>query len=235
MSEPFKLHLFRVSAADDPHVLACDLLQQDWSPIKVPEDYALVPCESCGERFTDGWECLEIGKATRLCAGCVLVHDRPSTHALVAWEHIESLARQSKPASRLVWESGEQLDRTPLESWRVTLRRKDSDGEAQVLTTIFNKGSKYRYEHDGETCTAIANTLEDPGVEPDAATVLNRLLEEASAVIGFKSFEEWALATDHDPDSIRAEATYKRGQRTLDRLYAFLGEALKTYLAAERS
>ena len=93
--------------------------------------------------------------------------------------------------------------------WTVTLRRK-----GKRLTVPFYMG----YGHKG--------------APPDAQGVIDCLLSDASGAED--SFESWCSDLGYDPDSRKAEATYKACQRIRTRLESFLGDSFEEYLYAER-
>ena len=67
--------------------------------------------------------------------------------------------------------------------------------------------------------------------EPDAASVLNCLASDSSSVESARSFEDWARDLGYDPDSRKAEKTFKVCEKQAERLKKFLGEELyKTLL-----
>lgn len=68
--------------------------------------------------------------------------------------------------------------------------------------------------------------------EPTAAGVLDCLLWDYHTADN--AFEDWCAELGFDPDSRQSERTYKTVMRQSDRLATFLGDALETYLSAER-
>lgn len=68
--------------------------------------------------------------------------------------------------------------------------------------------------------------------EPTAADVLDCLLSDYYTADN--TFDDWCSELGFDPDSRKAERTFKTVLRQSDRLATFLGDALETYLSAER-
>lgn len=62
--------------------------------------------------------------------------------------------------------------------------------------------------------------------EPEVAEVLDSLASDASTVENATSFEDWAGELGYDPDSRKAEQTYKACKRIAGDLRAFLGKDL---------
>jgi hypothetical protein len=68
--------------------------------------------------------------------------------------------------------------------------------------------------------------------EPTAADVLDCLLSDYYTADN--TFDDWCAELGFNPDSRKAERTFKTVLRQSDRLATFLGDALETYLSAER-
>lgn len=62
--------------------------------------------------------------------------------------------------------------------------------------------------------------------EPTAADVLNCLASDSASVENARSFEEWASELGYDPDSRKAEKTFKVCETQADKLKKFLGNDL---------
>jgi hypothetical protein len=61
--------------------------------------------------------------------------------------------------------------------------------------------------------------------EPTAAAVLEHLISTAAGLETVESFEEWARDYGYDPDSRRAEATYRAVVEEAGKLRELLGES----------
>ena len=91
--------------------------------------------------------------------------------------------------------------------WKCHITRRDN-GKRRSLTTIFSMGSGHH------------------GAEPDLPSVLDCLASDAAGYANAQSFEDWAGDYGYDPDSRKAERTYKAVQRAAGKLETFLGPDL---------
>lgn len=104
--------------------------------------------------------------------------------------------------------TAEQVDRNPnmdatdMDHWRCTFRR-----QRRVFTSYYSMG----YGHNGK--------------QPDAADVLDTLASNATSVANTQSFEEWARDLGFDPDSRKAERTYRTIEGQSAKLAKFLEDA----------
>lgn len=96
--------------------------------------------------------------------------------------------------------------------WKVTLRAR-IDGKARRMTVPFSMGMA----HHGE---------------PDPIDVLDCLVSDASGA--YQDFETWASDLGFDPDSRKAERTYRTVVRQTKRLRAFLGPEYDRAMECER-
>jgi hypothetical protein len=104
-----------------------------------------------------------------------------------------------------------------MDHWKVVFTRPivglSRHGQVK-LTTCFSMG----YRHHG--------------AKPEAKDVLDCLASNASSVDS-ADFEEWARDLGYDPDSRKAEKTYKACEHGASRLKTFLGEELYQKLLYE--
>lgn len=94
-------------------------------------------------------------------------------------------------------------DNQKMDHWRCILRH-----GRRRMTVYFSKGIGHK------------------GTEPTIAEVLDCLASDASTVDNAQGFEDWASDLGYDPDSRKAERTFKAVQRQSDRLRDFLGDSL---------
>lgn len=87
--------------------------------------------------------------------------------------------------------------------WRVRLTTNNGNGR-RSLTVYFSQGSAYTKP-------------------PTAADVLSCLASDCVTIDNTDNFEEWAHDLGYDPDSRRAEHTYKVCKTQSGRLQRFLG------------
>jgi hypothetical protein len=100
------------------------------------------------------------------------------------------------------WHENPHMDSPrDMDHWKVTLRA----GRSRY-TTYFSMGFGYH------------------GTEPTAADVLDCLASDASSV-DQNSFEDWCAEMGSDPDSRRAERTYKACAQSAKRLRQLLGDS----------
>lgn len=92
--------------------------------------------------------------------------------------------------------------------WKVTLR-----GFGRRMTVPFSMGPAHTSE-------------------PEAVGVLECLLSDSD--VDNYDFEEWARNLGYDPDSRKAEKTYKACQKLTEKLHKFLGENFDDFLSADR-
>jgi hypothetical protein len=103
-------------------------------------------------------------------------------------------------------------DRNPMDHWKCKLTRTDKDGR-RSLTIIFSMGMGHS------------------GKQPHVNDVLDCLASDASSYDNAQGFEDWAADFGLDPDSRKAERTYKAVQVSAAKLKRFLGdEAYETLL-----
>lgn len=133
-------------------------------------------------------------------------------------------------------------------NWIVTLVRNGRD----ILTTDYMAGTGHCPAHSApvklagnprsllraqaierETETGVATTFAAHGlamlqrgapINPDAASVVHCLIMDAD-VLDYRNFEEWAGEVGFDPDSRKAEATYKACMEIALSLRNGLGDA----------
>jgi hypothetical protein len=86
--------------------------------------------------------------------------------------------------------------------WRCTIRK-----GRRVLTIYFSQGP------------AVCR-------EPTAADVLDCLASDASSLDSSRGFEDWARDLGYDPDSRKAESTYRAIERQTEGLRRVLGDEL---------
>jgi hypothetical protein len=104
------------------------------------------------------------------------------------------------------------LDMAPGSShWRVTLRNR----AGRQMTVPFSMGPALSHE-------------------PTAREVLSCLIDDAASAEYARSFEEWADELGFDPDSRKAERTYRAVERQSAQLRRFLGDAYQDALTVER-
>ena len=70
--------------------------------------------------------------------------------------------------------------------------------------------------------------------EPDAASVLDCLLSDASGYDNARHFEDWASEYGYDTDSRKAEATFRAVEAQSKRLRTFLGDLYDVAMNCER-
>jgi hypothetical protein len=92
-------------------------------------------------------------------------------------------------------------DSANMDHWRVELRK----GRKQ-MTLVFSQG----YGHKG--------------MPPNVYGVLDCLASDAGTVQTASDFEEWCSELGYDPDSRKAEKTYKAVEHQASRLQRFLGD-----------
>lgn len=97
--------------------------------------------------------------------------------------------------------------------WMVTITGRFHGGSRRQMTTAFSMGS------------ALVG-------EPQPEAVLDCLISDAAGVD--QSFEDWARDLGMDPDSRKAEASYKACQASAAQLKTFLGEEFSEALTLER-
>lgn len=108
--------------------------------------------------------------------------------------------------------SGE--DSRGMHHYKVRLRRRLPQGARREMTVYFSMGSALCHE-------------------PTAADVIECLASDAAGYDAARGFEDWAREYGYDPDSRRAERTYRAVARQARRLERFLeGLDLETILAA---
>lgn len=101
------------------------------------------------------------------------------------------------------------------DNWTVTLYRRDSNGHRKQLTIPFYTGQGLRDElADG----------------PGPAVVLECLLSDAVGYVNASGFQDWASDYGYDPDSRKAEHTYRQVGKLTERLSRWLGEDFDDYL-----
>lgn len=96
-------------------------------------------------------------------------------------------------------------------NWRVTLYRR---GPRRQFSLYFYTGSAFDRE-------------------PTATDVLGCLASDAASLDNALSFEDWAADLGYDPDSRRAERTYRLIVTQTERLRRFLGREYREALCAE--
>ena len=116
--------------------------------------------------------------------------------------------------------SYEMTDRNPhmdpdgsrMDHWRVRLRH-----QGRTYTFTFSKGSGHK------------------GAPPEVSEVLECLATAASGIDSCAGFEDWASDLGMDPDSRKAERTYKACNKARASLERLLGpEGYETLLKVER-
>lgn len=70
------------------------------------------------------------------------------------------------------------------------------------------------------------------GAEPDLPTVLDCLASDANGYDNAGSFDDWASEYGYDPDSRKAERTYKAVKQSADKLRKLLGDDAYTLLTS---
>jgi hypothetical protein len=122
-------------------------------------------------------------------------------------------------------QSRHKAQKDPCLNWKVTLKR----GEKAILTTDYSAGMAHcpSYERRitiyvkelidaecerGKTkfhgALGVRDSMADQRILPDPADVLYSLLLDAE-VLNYGSFEDWASECGYDPDSRKAEKTYR--------------------------
>jgi len=113
-------------------------------------------------------------------------------------------------AESVYGDAPEREDMSTMDPWGVTLRFGD-----RVLAVPFYTGEGLRERMaDG----------------PSAADVLDCLASDASSVLNARGFEDWAGDLGFDPDSRKAERTYREIEAQTELLRGFLGDAFDAYL-----
>lgn len=90
--------------------------------------------------------------------------------------------------------------------WKCTIRR----GNKQ-LTTYFSQGSAHTKE-------------------PTLADILDCLASDAAGIDNARDFEDWCAELGYDPDSRKAEKTFKVCEKQAESLKRLFGEDFKTLL-----
>jgi hypothetical protein len=118
---------------------------------------------------------------------------------------------------------GERLDAARI-TMRVSTgkRERDADGwyHDAYRVTLIHKGQTMRVPFRMGTG--------HNGSPPSLADVVDALVLDASTVRDADGFEEWARDLGYDPDSRKAEQTYRACVRQTDALTRLLGEDLLT-------
>jgi hypothetical protein len=99
------------------------------------------------------------------------------------------------------WRKNPNMDSRDMDHWKVVFRN-----GSRRLTTYFSMG----YGHNGK--------------EPTAADVLDCLASDASSVDNSCDFNDWASDFGYDPDSRKAERTFRLIERQSLKLHRFLGD-----------
>ncbi len=106
----------------------------------------------------------------------------------------------------------------------------------------WEKEDKWQREAYGYTCTLSYKgrrmTVDfwmgrGIGHEPYSLDVLSSLLSDASTYDNARDFEDWASELGLDPDSRKAEMTYREVGRQTEKLKKLLGDDYETFLYAE--
>lgn len=130
-------------------------------------------------------------------------------------------------------------EKSPSLNWRVTINQPEGQGTRALLKDIdYMAGSAHcpSYDTAVDRNTVVRYECENGHkfrngavgslikIEPDFVDVLYSLARDAD-VLNFSDFEGWASEMGYDPDSRKAEKTYRACMDIAERLRAGLGEA----------
>jgi hypothetical protein len=119
-----------------------------------------------------------------------------TTAEFIAAHGITMTAERTDTNPHMDPESHDRMDH-----WRCTFRR-----AGRSFTTYFSMG----FGHNGK--------------EPTATEVLDCLADDGGSVASAANFEDWARDMGWDPDSRRAEKTFRTIERQTERLKRFLDD-----------
>jgi hypothetical protein len=118
---------------------------------------------------------------------------------------------------RITMAQPEWVDRNP---------NMDLDGWSQTASHY-----KVRLRHKGKTLTTYFSLGSAHTSEPELASVLSCLADDAAGAVNAQGFEDWCSEYGYDTDSRKAERTYNTIIRQAGKLESFLGpEAYSTLL-----
>lgn len=126
---------------------------------------------------------------------------------------IKGLVEEHKITAEVTFGAPEREDFKDGTGWTVKLTRRGKDGR-RTLTVPFYMGPAHTRE-------------------PDASEVLSCLVSDATSFDNARSFEEWASDFGYDPDSRKAEATYREVEAQTARVIRFLGDTWDAFRNAE--
>lgn len=113
---------------------------------------------------------------------------------------------------------GLDSDHANQDHWNVLL----SCGK-QRYQTSFYMGVGLRGERRGHTWAGEYGKVRDVMIPPKAEHVLDCIAADAAGFINARGFEDWASEYGYDPDSRKAEATYRAVEAEANALRKLLG------------
>lgn len=119
-------------------------------------------------------------------------------------------------------DSNPNMDSQDMGHWKVVFTRKF---QSDALYTNRTTGESKPREYTARMTAHFSMGYGHHGAEPTAADVLDCLASDSSSV-DQSDFETWCGDLGYDPDSRKAEKTYKACQHAAKRLKAFLGDDL---------